>query len=338
MINPPNNNTQFVIATENNQMVKQSNFLINARYGMTLLERRIYLKMVSMVKPDDEDFKDIVIDAAVLIEELGLQRSSAYTEFRNATKKLMHCICEINENKKLIQVALISSATYIKGQGLIILHFDPAIKPYLLNIKNQFTLFDLEEAFSIKSNHSLRVYELLKQYSSTGIRVISLEDLRFSLNISEEQYPSYYDFKKRIILQAQKDLEKTPMAFKFKELKLGKRVINIEFTFTPILVPIKKEKTPKKKELLQELNISEVNNISKNDTFKDVDLVGRAKVYEGLINLKMSDYQAKAVMQKASDKEIYQVLYQVTIALLDPKIKNKPAYAYSVFKKKFNLD
>ncbi len=336
MTNSSDTTTQFVIEAENNKMVKQSNFLINARYGMSLLERRIYLKMVSMVKPDDKDFEDIVIDAGALIEELGLQKSSAYTEFRNATKKLMHCVCEINNDKQIIQVALISSAIYLKGKALIILHFDPSIKPYLLNIKNQFTLFDLEEAFGIKSNHSLRVYELLKQYSSTGFRVISIEDLRFALNISKEQYPNHYDFKKRIILQAQKDLEKTPMAFKFKELKSGKRVVNIEFTFTPVIIPVKKEKAPKK-ELLVE-NASNVANVSKNDTLNEVDLVGRAKVYEGLINLKMSDYQAKSVMHKASDKEIYQVLYQVTIALLDPKIKNKAAYAYSVFKKKFNLD
>ena len=333
MTNPKN----AVVVSESKQIVKQSNSLLNARYETTLLERRIYLKMLSMVKPDDTDFKDMVIDAAVLIEELGLKGLSAYAEFKNATKKLMKCICEIEDNKQNthIQVGLISSAVYHKGKGLIVLHFDPALKPYILDIKSYFTLFDLEEAFSIKSNHSLRVYELLKQYSSTGFRVMSLEDLRFSLNISEEQYPSYYDFKKRIILQAQKDLEKTPMAFKFKEIKSGKRVTNIEFTFTP--VPVKKEKITKK-ELLQELNISEVNNISKNDIFKEVDLVSRAKVYEGLINLKMSDYQAKAIMQKASDKEIYQVHYQVTVALLDPKINNKAAYAYSVFKKKFNLD
>ena len=333
MTNPNN----ALVTLESKQTVKQSNIMVNARYETTLLERKIYMKMLSMIKPDDTDFKDMVIDASVLIEELGLQGLSAYAEFKNATKKLMKCICEIDDkdNNRLIQVGLISSAVYHKGKGLIVLHFDPALKPYILDIESYFTLFDLEEAFGIKSNHSLRVYELLKQYSSTGIRVMSLSDLRFSLNISKEQYPSYFDFKKRIILQAQKDLEKTPMAFSFKELKLGKRVVNIEFRFTP--VPVKKEKRTKK-ELLQELNVSEVKNISKNDTFKDVDLAGRAKVYEGLINLKMSDYQAKSVMQKASDKEIYQVLYQVTIALLDPKINNKAAYAYSVFKKKFNLD
>ncbi len=333
MTNPNN----ALIVSDSKKIVKQSNFLINARYETTLLERRIYLKMLSMVEPDDTDFKDMTIDVVDLIEELGLQGLSAYAELKNATKKLMKCICEIKNDKQLTQVALISSAVYQNGKGSIVLHFDPALKPYILDIKSYFTLFDLEEAFGIKSNHSLRMYELLKQYSSTGIRVISLKDLRFSLNISEEQYPNYFDFKKRIILQAQKDLEKTPMAFKFKELKSGKKVINFEFTFTTIPIPIKKEKTTKK-ELLLEFNASSVVNVSKNDTFKEVDLVSRAKVYEGLINLKMSDYQAKSVMQKASDKEIYQVLYQVTIALLDPKIKNKPAYAYSVFKKKFNLD
>ncbi len=329
------NSNNALVVSDSKKIIKQSNFLINARYETTLLERRIYLKMLSMVEPDDTDFKDMTIDVVDLIEELGLQGLSAYAELKNATKKLMKCICEIKNDKQLTQVALISSAVYQNGKGSIVLHFDPALKPYILHIKSYFTLFDLEEAFGIKSNHSLRMYELLKQYSSTGIRVISLKDLRFSLNISEEQYPNYFDFKKRIILQAQKDLEKTPMAFKFKELKSGKKVISFEFTFTAIPIPIKKEKTTKK-ELLQELNTSEVN--TKNDNIKEVDLVGRAKVYEGLINLKMSDYQAKSVMQKASDKEIYQVLYQVTVALLDPKINNKAAYAYSVFKKKFNLD
>ncbi len=318
----------------NSSLIVQSNKLINGRYDMTLLEKRIFLKMVSMINPGDTEFKPLLIDARELIHDLDLKGESLYSEFKKATKKLMQHVCEIKEPDGLLQISLASSVKYYEGQGFVEISFDQKLKPYLLELQNNFTVFGLGEALSLKSLYSLRMYELLKQFIYTGIKIATIEDLKRCLNIVN-QYNNYADFKRYVIISAQKELKDTDMAFEFTEIKIGKKVDRLQFIFqkaerTVIQLP--------KSTIIEEQTIQKSQPIIINNTKKETVSEDKIKVYESLINLKMSDYQAKAIMQKATDKEIYQVHYQVTVALLDPKIKNKPAYAYSVFKKKFNLD
>lgn len=212
-------------------LVKQSNKLINARFMMTLLERRIFLKMVSMIKPTDKDFQDVLIEVKDVIEDTLVQGNSLYAELRKATSRLLKHVCELDEGKQIVQVSLISSATYIKGKAIIKLRFDPALKPYLLELKKNFTVFGLRQALKLRSYYSLRIYELLKQFAGTGYRLMPLEDLRFALGIKDE-YANYADFKKRVILKAQEELANTDMKFEFNEVKSGRKVVAIEFKFS----------------------------------------------------------------------------------------------------------
>jgi plasmid replication initiation protein len=294
---------------EKEAVVVQSNKLINGRYEMSLLERRIFLKMVSMIKTSDKDFQDFFINAKDIISDAALEGNSLYLELRKATKRLLQHVCEIDEETKLIQVSLLSTAIYHKGKGIIQLRFDPSLKPYLLELKNNFTIYGLQQALKLKSFYSLRIYELLKQFSSTGYRIISLEDLRFALGIRNE-YTKYADFKKRIIVQARKELANTDMSFEFHEMKTGKKITSIKFTFGKKLIV----------------------KIDDNKDYSD-----RQPAYDALIKLKLSEHQAKQVLEKADDLSIFKALYEINVALLDSKIKNKTAYAFSVLKAKFGI-
>ena len=57
-----------------------------------------------------------------------------------------------------------------------------------------------------------------------------MSDLRFLLNIAEEKYKNYPDFKKRVILSSQKELqEKTDISFEFTETRERRKVVKLEF-------------------------------------------------------------------------------------------------------------
>lgn len=297
----------------------QSNNLLNGRYAMTLLERRIFLKMVSMVKPEDVDFRDFQLDVPELIKDLNLEGNSLYFELRNATKKLIQHVCEMNEGGKLIQVALISSAIYDKQEGTLKVHFDPALKPYLLELRKNFTVFRIAYALKLRSFYSLRIYELLNQFSSTGYRVIKLEDLRFSLGITSE-YHLYGDLKKRVLIQAQNELTNTDIPFNFEEIKTGRKVTGIKFTFTPI-----PSLTAEQEQLIIEANSTEANK----------PVPDRAAAFKRLLELNITITQAKQIMAKTNDSAIFKAAHEVQISLLDQSIKNKAAYAFSIFKAKF---
>ena len=68
-------------------------------------------------------------------------------------------------------------------------------------------------------------YELICQYRTIGKREVSIQDLRFILNIGDK-YPLFYDFKKRVIEPAIKEInEKTPMQISYEQKKRGKLLL-----------------------------------------------------------------------------------------------------------------
>ena len=83
------------------------------------------------------------------------------------------------------------------------------------------------------------MFEILKQYEKIKKRTIVLEDLRKMVgsteidskgNITKYDYDEYSNFKKKVILVAQKELkQKTDIYFEFKEIKQGRKVVAIEF-------------------------------------------------------------------------------------------------------------
>ncbi len=81
-------------------------------------------------------------------------------------------------------------------------------------------MYDMKHVLNISSSNSIRMYELLKAYEGVGKRVFDVEELKEILGVDEKYNNRYYNFKKRIILQAQKDLtEHTDINFTFKESK-----------------------------------------------------------------------------------------------------------------------
>lgn len=289
--------------------VVQNNQLINGRYEMNLIERRVFLKMISLIRPDDSDFKDFYLSVKELAEDIGTSAKSVYADLQRATESMIKRVVKIREKDRVIQVGLISSATYYEKKGILQIRFDPALKPYLLQLKNNFTVYGLQHALKFKSFYSLRIYEMLKQFQSTGHRFILLEDLRFSLGLEEGEYDKYGHLKSRILNHAQKELANSDMPFVFKEVKSGKKVIAIDFRFTP--------STKEDSSLLLESD-------AKNKT----------RVAETLLGLGLSEKQSKTIMAKLSDQEVFKTAYDINIQVSNGKINNKAAYAYKVFMSK----
>ncbi len=262
---------EFNSSVDRNKLsVVKSNKLVEAKYKLTLNEQRLILLMVSMIKPEDEDFKNIRIRIQDLKEILDLQRKDLYEEVPEITKRLMSRVLEIKdiEEKRLLQISWLSSAEYLFGEGVVELSFDPKLKPYLLKLKEAFTIYNLQSVIKLRSSYAIRFYELLKQYEKIGSRKFKLNELKDILGIGKKEYKLYGDFKRRVILPAQKELkEKTDIYFEFEEIKKGRKVV--ELIFYIYKNPDFKEIKEKEKEKGKENNQLALDNINK-DLFDDI--------------------------------------------------------------------
>jgi len=222
-----------------NQLIVKSNFLIEASYKLSLQEARIILLLTSMIKKNDKDFFNYRIHIKDFNDFIGIKSTGNYTRTKQITKKLREKTLLIKDNikKTELQIGWLSSIEYFKGQGFVELEFSPKLKPYLLDLKKFFTKYQIQNIAKLDSLYSIRVYELLKQYEKIGNRTFKIKNLKETLGIIDK-YRKYNDFKKKVIITAQKELKKkADIYFKFNEIKTGRKITSIEF-----LIYRKKEK------------------------------------------------------------------------------------------------
>ncbi len=212
-------------------VTKSNYFIMNSSYDLSLEEQKLILTLASMIQPTDEEFKPYKFKIADFMKLLGVDTKTKYTEIPKITKELMKKILEIDEGDKLIQAAWLSSAVYEKGTGYVELEFSPKLKPYMLQLKERFTQYQLANVLNMKSKYSPRIYELLKcnEFKKQGYIEIEITELRKFLKV-ENMYPRHYDFKKKIIMQAQKELKNvSDISFDFEEIKTGRKVTSVKF-------------------------------------------------------------------------------------------------------------
>ena len=218
------------------ELVVKHNQIIESAYTMTTTEAKIIAKLTSMIKKEDEDFKEHIFKVSDLLKELGLGNQN-YIALEQSIDKLMSRIIEIKldtKNKKgendILKITFVSSCIYRHSTSEIVLRYDPNLKPYFLQLNQNFTKYFLKNILELKSFYSIRIYEMLKQYEKLRERVIEIDHLRKMLEIQPSEYKLYADLKKRVLLTAEKEInEKTDLLVSFEEIKTVRKITAVRF-------------------------------------------------------------------------------------------------------------
>lgn len=304
-----------IIDSNIDKLVTKSNMLIEANYKLGAVEQKIILCLASNIQPSDADFKTYTLPIKEFNELLGLKGNHKYTELRQITKELMQKVFEVRINKKVIQVAWLSYVAYNESEGTIDIRFDPFLRPYLLELKREFTSYKLENVVKLKSSYAIRIYELLKQYEKIKERTFPLMELRKILGV-EDIYPAYGNFKQRVLVPAQKELQKkTDIHFEIEEIKLGRKIDKVRF------IILKDEK----KQSSKQLDISEdrLNQFKVVNSFQQ-----QVQKLAFSIGIKISD-ELIASWGKFGQDRVIELMEQVQMR---PDINNPIGYITTVLK------
>jgi plasmid replication initiation protein len=217
-------------------IVTQANKLAEASYSMTLEEKRVVLLIVSLVRKEDGDFKTYRIPITDIRDYLNLRSNKLYADIKRVADALMSRVLHIpEEGGGWLKVGWLSSARYVpkgyRGAETASLEvcFSPEMKPYLLELKAHFSSYMLQNVAGLRSFYSIRLYELLQSRRRLKAAMFEVATLRKILK-AENKYANYKDFRARVILTAQAELEaKTDLAFEFLETRRGRKVMSINF-------------------------------------------------------------------------------------------------------------
>ncbi len=230
---------QVTVVDSDIKLIRKANEFVEARYKFDIWETRVFAYMLTLIKYNDTDFTEYEINVGDIVKEFDLNRGGlVYDEIKKASEKLLskkvqierttpEGVVEILDTYLVVLTARPKEATkdnYIK------LSFHSALKPFLIELKQRYLVYDIRNILSLSSIYSIRIFELLKQYQKIGKRRFQIDELKSLLSIEPNEYALYGHFKDRIIKKAQKDLlEHTDIYFEFVEEAQKKKVFAITF-------------------------------------------------------------------------------------------------------------
>lgn len=217
-----------------------SNFLVNSPIVYSLLEKRVLYYLTLQI--NDRFVKTqkactSLSDLCFTLTDSDLRVIGGKKNSRQ-TYEALSCIGEkflsiryYNEKRELIigKVHWVDSFLYNTQTKQYDVRVSPEVLPYLVNLSNSFTRFNLKTALALKSKYSQKFYEFCCEFSGAfrykrsnpnelafkpNVYPIYLATLRdiFGLNLSMQnlkgkgKYRSYNDLCKRVINPAQNEL------------------------------------------------------------------------------------------------------------------------------------
>lgn len=191
-----------------------------------------------MISPEDTDLKDYEMKVSDFSHTMGLSGKSIYERMDDVLDKLLSRVIHIPEKTGFLKIGWVSSARYVEGKGVIQLSFDKKLKPYLLQLKEQFTKYNLFLVAQFQSSYSVRIYMLLKQYEKIGHREFEITELKSILGIDEKKYTQFKAFRQWVINQAKKEFEtknkatgcyQSDITFDLETIRTGRRITRLRF-------------------------------------------------------------------------------------------------------------
>jgi len=215
---------------KNDALVVKHNFLIRSRYDYTLAELRLVIAIASMIEATDEDFREYRLSAKKYSDMVDSKHKDEYARLRELGEGLLSKPLKIPRPYNGFLICnWLSSYEYIPKKGHIVCSFDPKLKPYLLQLKEQFTKYQLENILKFKSVYSIRLYELAKSWEARGDFTVSVVEIRDVLGIGDK-YKLYNDLKRYVLERSIKEINAlTDIKLSFKEKKLGRKVTDLVF-------------------------------------------------------------------------------------------------------------
>ncbi len=214
-------------------VVKSNELLRNTRYTLNTTEQKLLVYIISMIKQDDKEFKEVEINIVEYCKLAGIETNSGniYQYIKEQIQVLANKSWWIPvNNKKEILFRWIDKAAIEKGSGVIKIKLHDNLKPYLLDIRSNFTKYELINVLTLRSKYAIRLYELFKSYLWQGHWEIDVEKLKNLLNVSDK-YKQFKEFRRSLLLPAIDEINKfTDLSVEFKPIKQGKTIKEIHFS------------------------------------------------------------------------------------------------------------
>jgi plasmid replication initiation protein len=216
--------------------IRQHNALTNARYDYTELQQDLLFFIISKLRNGDKE-TIYQLDIMELSTLTGKRYNGAYLQ--KATADMGSRMLEVEDASEYQQIWMFQRIRYLKGQGIIEFDLTRHVLPFLFDLKNNFTSYELAAALRLTSKYAKRIYPLCSQWKDKGeTKKYDIEEFKKMLGLLDDKgndkASRISDLKSKVLDIAVKQInEHTELHVSYTLEKKGKSFKNIVFTVKP---------------------------------------------------------------------------------------------------------
>jgi len=212
-------------------VVKRNDFVQKSRHKLSLQEQKIIQYLISHVKPNDENFTEHRFSIIEFCRFCGMDEKNGknYHDIKEALKALRDRSVWVEiEDGVETTLGWINKATINKRSGTVMLKLDEDLKPFLLLLHEQYTMYEIHYTLAMKSKYSIRLYELLKSYAFKKTALLEIDELKRLLDA--ENHKLNGNFKAKVLDVALREInEYTDISVEYSFQKEGNRYAHVWF-------------------------------------------------------------------------------------------------------------
>ena len=219
---------------DKNSLVVHSNVITSAAYRLSVVEARIILTAISLIphnEPPSDDKLYWVTSKALM--DLGSNAGSVNKLMNESAKSIYGRTIRLPTENGYRDFRWVQEIEYDNKNGRVGLRFSTPMLPYLYELKNSFTKYNLIAIKDLKSEYAIRIYAMCCQFAGTGWRSMSIQELREALVLTDK-YKSINLFAKRVLDVAVNQINASEYAnlqVQYSLIKTGRTYTGVRFTF-----------------------------------------------------------------------------------------------------------
>lgn len=218
-----------------NWIYKANDLIQKSRYSLSVQQQKIVLFLISRTNPYSKEFKSIKFSIQEFCKVCGIDYESGkhYAVIKEHIKQIADKSWWIkNESGRKTLFRWIEKPYIDENSGTIEIRFDDDLKPFLLQLKENYTRLNLEDTLLFKSKYSIRLFELLESFRYYKLeqfeKVFELEELKTILDCAN--YKQFKDFNTRVLKPAVTEINRyTYLKIDYEYVKEVRKIVAIKF-------------------------------------------------------------------------------------------------------------
>lgn len=225
------------------KVVKHNDIIQKSKHKLSAVEQKTVAFLVSLIKPKEEYPNQIQpieyefeIQDYCKVCDIDYNQGKNYKMVRDTLKALRDKSINVTlPNGTDTSVSWINKYWANKGTGKARVRFDDDMAPYIFNVRENTTQYELLNVLPMQSKYAIRLYEICRSWAGICSKQYDLKELRSMLGVADNELVRYPDFRRYVLEIAQREInEYTDIEVNFEPITKGRKVIAIRINIKKI--------------------------------------------------------------------------------------------------------